>query len=116
MNRKFWLVGILLISLLALAERHRDTPMLGRTHGQPASPTTLGKEMAVFVARLARQREAEELVVGDNEPYSGQLQGDCLWRHGTSRGLPHALIEIRNDLIADVEGQRAWAAGGGRCV
>ena len=33
-------------------------PMLSRTHGQPASPTTLGKELAVFVARLARQREA----------------------------------------------------------
>ena len=34
-----------------------DTPMLSRTHGQPASPTTLGKEMANVVYRLQRQRE-----------------------------------------------------------
>ena len=34
-----------------------DIPMLARTHGQPASPTTLGKEIAVFVNRLEIQRE-----------------------------------------------------------
>jgi len=40
-----------------LAQRYADVPMLARTHGQPASPTTMGKEMAVFVHRLRRQRE-----------------------------------------------------------
>jgi len=39
-----------------LAHLHADKPMLSRTHGQPASPTTLGKEMANVVARLERQR------------------------------------------------------------
>ena len=39
----------------ALAEEHKAVPMLSRTHGQPASPTTLGKELAVFVARWQRQ-------------------------------------------------------------
>ena len=39
-----------------LAHAHADKPMLSRTHGQPASPTTLGKEMANVVARLERQR------------------------------------------------------------
>ncbi len=39
-----------------LAHAHADLPMLSRTHGQPASPTTLGKEMANVVARLDRQR------------------------------------------------------------
>lgn len=34
-----------------------NTPMLARTHGQPASPTTFGKEMAIFAARLGRQLE-----------------------------------------------------------
>ena len=43
-------------ALVALARPHLATPMLSRTHGQPASPTTLGKELAVFVARLRRQR------------------------------------------------------------
>lgn len=59
---------------------------------------------------LAGLRSEDELVVGDNEPYSGHLEGDCLWRHGLQRGLPHVLIEVRNDLIEDVEGQMAWAA------
>src|SRR5262249_911572 len=50
-----------------------------------------------------------ELIVGDNEPYSGQLEGDCLWQHATCRGLANALIEIRQDLIRDAPGQTAWA-------
>src|SRR4029450_5517734 len=40
--------------LAALAARHAALPMLSRTHGQPASPTTLGKEVANFAARLRR--------------------------------------------------------------
>jgi predicted N-formylglutamate amidohydrolase len=50
------------------------------------------------------------LIVGDNQPYSGRLYGDCLWQHGTSRGLAHAIIEIRQDLIAGAAGQNEWAA------
>lgn len=50
-----------------------------------------------------------DLVVGDNEPYSGEMVGDCMWRHGTSRNLPHAILEIRQDLIAEVAGQKHWA-------
>ena len=42
-------------SIVALAEKHADQPMLSRTHGQTASPTTLGKEMANVAYRLARQ-------------------------------------------------------------
>src|SRR5262249_35317610 len=40
--------------LLQFAHRHADLAMLARTHGQPASPTTLGKEFANVVARLRR--------------------------------------------------------------
>lgn len=47
--------------------------------------------------------------VGDNQPYSGRLIGDCLYRHGTVRGFPHALIEVRQDLIRDEAGQAEWA-------
>jgi adenylosuccinate lyase len=43
--------------LVALAHAHADAPMLARTHGQPASPTTMGKEMANVAARLRRQRD-----------------------------------------------------------
>src|SRR3989344_994800 len=38
-----------------LIAEHADTPMLARTHGQPASPTTFGKEMRIYVERLRRQ-------------------------------------------------------------
>ncbi|GGL62917.1 adenylosuccinate lyase [Halocalculus aciditolerans] len=41
-------------SLVAFAHEHADTPMLARTHGQPATPTTFGKEMAVYASRLGR--------------------------------------------------------------
>ena len=41
--------------LKRLAEEFKTVPMLARTHGQTASPTTIGKELAVFVARLRRQ-------------------------------------------------------------
>ncbi|SDF15335.1 adenylosuccinate lyase [Halorientalis regularis] len=41
-------------ALAELARDHRDVPMLARTHGQPATPTTFGKEMAVYAARLGR--------------------------------------------------------------
>ncbi|MAT66113.1 MAG: adenylosuccinate lyase [Gammaproteobacteria bacterium] len=43
-------------AIARLAEEHAEVPMLSRTHGQPASPTTLGKEMANVVHRLQRQR------------------------------------------------------------
>jgi adenylosuccinate lyase len=44
-------------ALRQLARRHATLPMLSRTHGQPATPTTLGKEMANFAHRLSRARE-----------------------------------------------------------
>jgi len=47
----------LLDILKRLAHEYADKPMLSRTHGQPATPTTVGKEMANMVARLHRQQE-----------------------------------------------------------
>jgi len=56
----------LIAQLRALAKANADTAMLSRTHGQHASPTTLGKEIAVFVSRLERQRKqfAEVVILG----------------------------------------------------
>jgi predicted N-formylglutamate amidohydrolase len=53
---------------------------------------------------LYAMRAEPDWIVGDNEPYSGALQGDTMETHGTKRGLPHALIEVRQDLIADEAG------------
>lgn len=45
----------LLKHLVSLSSQYKNTPMLARTHGQPAVPTTLGKEVSVFALRLAKQ-------------------------------------------------------------
>jgi adenylosuccinate lyase len=50
-------MDMLLAGLEHLARSHADQPMLARTHGQPASPTTLGKELANFAWRLRRSRD-----------------------------------------------------------
>ena len=56
--------------LRALAHAHADVPMLARTHGQPATPTTLGKEFANVYARLERQIAALARL-----PIKGKLNG-----------------------------------------
>jgi adenylosuccinate lyase len=60
----------LIEAIRSLAEAHAERPMLSRTHGQPASPTTLGKEMANVVARLVRQRRQLASV-----PILGKING-----------------------------------------
>lgn len=50
------------------------------------------------------------VVVGDNEPYSGRDEyGYTIAEHGAKRGLPHVLIEVRDDLIRDEAGVVRWA-------
>ena len=48
--------------LVSLAQEWREVPMLAHTHGQPASPTRLGKEIMVFVERLSKQKAMLESV------------------------------------------------------
>lgn len=52
-----WLPRLQLVvdELTRQSEQYQELPMMSRTHGQPATPTTLGKELAVFVYRLQRQ-------------------------------------------------------------
>ncbi len=89
---------------------HSFTPQF---KGRPKRPWQVGvlwdSDPRLAVPLIERLRAERDLTVGDNEPYSGRLAGDCMWTHGTSRGLPHALIEVRNDLISDPEGEAAWA-------
>ena len=56
--------------LAQYADEWKDIPMLARTHGQPASPTRLGKEVMVFVYRLQQQLELLKQV-----PFSGKFGG-----------------------------------------
>ncbi len=57
-------------ALATLADEWKDIPMLARTHGQPASPTRLGKEMSVFIARID-----EQLKYFGQIPYSAKFGG-----------------------------------------
>jgi predicted N-formylglutamate amidohydrolase len=67
------------------------------------------KDPRLALPLLEGFRAIPGVVVGDNAPYTGQLKGDTLYRHGTRRGLAHALIEVRQDLILGPEGQAEWA-------
>ncbi|MDF1477677.1 adenylosuccinate lyase [Leifsonia sp. H3M29-4] len=70
--REVWLPRLrgVIDALRALAIAHRDDAMLAHTHGQPATPTTMGKEFAVFVARLERMAQRVE-----STDYLGKLNG-----------------------------------------
>ena len=61
----------------------------------------------VLLTSLAK---GPDLNVGDNEPYDGALKGDTLYVQASARGLAHVLIEVRQDLIANEAGAKAWAA------
>jgi adenylosuccinate lyase len=51
-------LGSLIDALKLLSEEYSDIPLLARTHGQPASPTRLGKEIDVFINRIENQRQS----------------------------------------------------------
>ncbi len=90
---------------------HSFTPQL---RGRPPRPWQIGvlwrddPETAALL--LDHYRAESDLTVGDNEPYAGAYDGDTMTRHAAARKLPHVVLEIRNDLIAEPAGQRAWAA------
>lgn len=59
-----------ILKLTSLSEEWKDLPMLARTHGQPASPTRLGKELFVFVERINQQKQFLK-----NVPYAAKFGG-----------------------------------------
>ena len=81
--------------------------------GRPRRPWAVGvlyshKDERLGPALIRECRDAG-WITGDNEPYSGHLQGDSIDRHALAHGRPNVLIEIRNDLIEDRAGQDLWA-------
>ncbi|HOA01679.1 MAG TPA: adenylosuccinate lyase [Dermatophilaceae bacterium] len=102
--------------LATMAREHAATPLLAHTHGQPATPTTLGKELAVMVFRLRRQLER----IG-RTAYLGKLNGatgtygahlaavpDHDWQ-ATSRGFVESLGLQWNPLTTQIE-SHDWQA------
>ncbi len=94
--------------LLAL---HSFTPALNLgARPRPWHVGVLYGSDARFADRLLDAFRARDgLVVGDNEPYSGMTHGYGLKVHGIAHGIPHAELEIRQDLIGSKEGQERWA-------
>lgn len=102
-----------------LAARYADTIIVSvhsftpQFRGRALRPWHVGILFAEDT-RLARPlidglRKDPHLVVGENEPYTGALDGDALDRHAVAKHRPHALIELRNDLIKSEAEQVAWA-------
>lgn len=66
-------------------------------------------QTSAYLARFIKDAWPD-LTIGMNEPY--QIDDESDWfvpQHGEASGLPHSLIEIRNDQISDATGQKAWA-------
>jgi len=94
----------------ALISLHSFTPVFkGAT--RPWHAGVLYNRDARFAHRLmALLNEEKDLFVGDNAPYAvGDASDYTIPIHAERRGLHHVLVEIRQDLIADESGQRAWA-------
>jgi|SRR6185312_4516880 predicted N-formylglutamate amidohydrolase len=68
-----------------------------------------GRIAKPLIEALLAEPDLREGEVGDNEPYGGGLPGDTIDAIATSRGLANALIEIRQDLIAEGKDALAWA-------
>ncbi|MEL7343812.1 MAG: N-formylglutamate amidohydrolase [Pseudomonadota bacterium] len=95
----------------AIVSIHSFTPQF---KGRPPRPWQIAilsaSDRRLSDPLLRLLREDGDLIVGDNEPYTGALAGDAMDRHGIQPGRQHTLIEIRNDLIQSEAQQAAWAA------
>jgi len=89
---------------------HSFTPMF-RGIERPWHISILWDKDTRFSNPLIDLLESEDkYVVGKNEPYSGSLKGDTLYKHASLNGIPHVLIEIRQDLIINDADQYKWAS------
>ena len=93
-----------------LVSLHSFTPCyLGVTRTVEVSPL-YGSDARLAHGLLAALRAEGDLAVGDNEPYAVTAETDyAVPVHGVGRCLVHTAIEIRQDLIAEMAGQAAWA-------
>jgi predicted N-formylglutamate amidohydrolase len=103
----------------ALISIHSFTPVM-RSLARPWKIGVLwdrdGRIPKPLIEALIAERDLRADEVGDNEPYDGALAGDTIDEVATSRGLANALIEIRQDLIAERNNAAAWAERLGRVL
>ncbi|HEY5206654.1 MAG TPA: SDR family oxidoreductase [Roseiarcus sp.] len=103
----------------ALISIHSFTPVM-RSLARPWKIGVLwdldGRIPTPLIEALIAEPDLRDDEVGDNEPYDGALAGDTIDEIATSRGLANALIEIRQDLIAERSHAVAWAERIGRLL
>lgn len=89
---------------------HSFTPRLNGRAPRPWHVGVLsGKDRRLSDALLHELAQETDICHGDNVPYLGELQGDCMDQHASQHGHYHTLIELRHDLIDTPEGQVKWA-------
>lgn len=103
----------------SVAARSGRAPFLFSVHSFTPSMQGIARPWHVGVLWDRDDRVAKPLIealaadgsltVGDNEPYDGALRDDTMFRHAIVNGYPHALIEIRQDLIATAQAASHWA-------
>lgn len=94
----------------AIVSIHSFTPVM-RGFERPWHLGVLwDRDPRLSVPLIEALRRDPRLVVGDNEPYTGRdTLGSTMDVHATRRGLPHVLIELRQDLVATPAGEAEWA-------
>ena len=96
----------------ALISIHSFTPVM-RSLARPWKIGVLwdldGRIAKPLIEAMLGEPDLRADEVGDNEPYDGALAGDTIDEIATARGLANALIEVRQDLIAEKNGAIAWA-------
>ena len=94
-----------------LLSMHSFTPVFGGFERPWHVGVLWDRDPRLPVPLLARLAADPALCVGDNQPYSGRDgHGFSIRHHGEGRGLPYALIELRQDLIDTRAGADQWAA------
>ena len=94
----------------ALVTVHSFTPVYRGVHRPWHVGIISTSERRMADAMLAALSRDPALVVGDNQPYSARDNVDyTIRRHGRDRGLPHVMIEVRNDLLRAAKDVGAWA-------
>jgi predicted N-formylglutamate amidohydrolase len=95
---------------MALIALHSFTPVFKGVSRPWHAALLHNRDRRLADGLIALLRQEPSLVIGDNQPYFVSDATDyTIPVHGERHGLPHALIEIRQDLIADESGQQQWA-------
>ena len=90
---------------------HSFTPVLGNRRRPWHIGVLWDKDPRIALPLLEKLRQDRDLVVGDNEPYSGHHHADyTVDNHAEGRGLANVSIEIRQDLLHDKAGVERWTA------